>query len=169
MTCIKAKIGGQTTTTKMNMKFLYRLNKNSTKEILNCHSQKPRLVKSLRLLNSLIWIIGLKYYDERLELVFLPTWHKFLHHFKSFNGISNQFMTVQSKTALVSKNNKYFCCCFLVYLLLELLVNLIFIEGILGRGVGGGSHSLKNNIYLRGESKSKWKIFRGGSRIKLIA
>lgn len=54
MTCIKAKIGGQTTTTKMNMKFLYQLNKNSTKEILNCHSQKPRLVKSLRLLNSLI-------------------------------------------------------------------------------------------------------------------
>lgn len=141
MTCIKAKIGGQTTTTKMNMKFLYQLNKNSTKEILNCHSQKPRLVKSLRLLNSLIWIIGLKYYDERLELVFLPTWHKFLHHFKSFNGISNQFMTVQSKTALVSKNNKYVCCCFLVYLLLELLVNLILIEGILGRGVGGGGES----------------------------
>ena len=149
----------------MNMKFLYQLNKNSAKEILNCHSQKPRLVKSLRLLNSLIWIIGWKYHDERLELVFLPTWHKFLHHFKSFNAIFNQFMTVQSKKALVSKNNKYFCCCFLVYLLLELLVYLILIEGILGRG----SHSLKNNIYLKGWVKSKWQIFRGGSRIKLIA
>ena len=132
----------------MNMKFLYQLNKNSTKEILNCHSQKPRLVKSLRLLNSLIWIIGWKYHDERLELVFLPTWHKFLHHFKSFNAIFNQFMTVQSKKALVSKNNKYFCCCFLVYLLLELLVYLILIDGILGRG--GGGVSLKNNIYFKG-------------------